>query len=1007
MWSPLAKSDQRSNAGSERKLSGSSAVPSQQDQPTDFNPKEAASGAQEDVQEGAENVKGQAGQAQDQAPDVSEQKDQVQEEEDPATPAPQQKETPDTEQRDDDGVSQAADSQAGGSGGGLFGTLKSLGGGLGSGVASTVKSVPSLASKPLGVLKGLSVKDNGEIPGPDGNVVGRVVEGGEDAVGGTVEEGGKIVNQAGETIGQAELTDEVKNTVDEVKNQPSDILKGLSVADGGEIKGPDGNVVGRVVEGGEDAVGGKIEEGGKIVNDAGETVGQAELTDELKDTVDETKGQSLDTLKGLTVGEGGEIKGSDGKLVGRVTEGGEDAVGGKIEEGGRIVNDDKETIGQADLISELKEDVEDPEKTGEGATEDVEKKSKEATDDAQKDLDDPEKKAEDATDDLEKKGEDATDDVEQRADETAEDAEKATEDFEDNLPPISLLEGLTCNKAGKIVDRDSGKPVGELVEGDPKKLSRLGCKLDDKGQFWDSRGNVIGKAKTIPAEDYGEEPPFAGLEGLHIVKDGFVEDAAGHRVGKLTEGDEKKLIGRPVDEDGDVIDQHGSVKGHAEPYEEPEEEQPEEEDLSSLEGKTVNKAGNVVDEHGKVFGRIVSGDGKRLAGRKVDGKGQIWGDDGKVIGRAELIPGDEQEKPEGEFYGFENLTVGKDGVVQDPSGKIVGRVIEGDATRLAGRKVDEDGEILDKSGNVIGKAERWEPEEKKRDINPMSGRKVNREGEVRDVDGNLIGKLTEGNLSSLIGKEIDDNGYVVDNDGNKIGQCTLLEHLPEPEPEEEPEPEGPSPEEQEAERKAAEDRDLAKKMSAIVGQTLDKVGPICKQITDHVDRAEKTPKDELDEEQLVKNVKPLLEEANGILQECNGAIRALDPDGHVAANAKARAASHEASPEEHALAEKLKELSDSVLRTIENGKRKIDGMPHAKKALNPLWGLLSEPLFQIIAAVGLLLTGVLGLVGRLLDGLGLGPLVNGLLGGLGLDKLLGNLGLTSLTDSLGLTNNKK
>ncbi|KAL4932086.1 LEA domain protein [Aspergillus undulatus] len=816
MWSPLAKSDQRSNAGSERKLSGSSAAPSE-GQKTDFNPKEAVSGAQDTAQENVENVKEQAPDVSDQKTDL-EQKGQEGQEEEPSTPTPQiqQKETLDTEQRDDnEDQSQADDqSQAGGSGGGIFGKLKSLGGGLGNGVSSTVKNVPGLASKPLGMLKGLSVQDNGEIPGPDGNVVGRVVEGGEDAIGGTVEEGGKIVNQAGETIGQAELADDAKQ---------------------------------------------------------------------------------------------------------------------------------------------------------------------------------------------------ATDDVQQKGEEVTEDAEKTAEDAQDNLPPISDLEGLTCNKAGKIVDPDSGKPVGELVEGDPKKLSRLGSKLDDKGQFWDSRGNVIGKAKTIPAEDYGEEPPFAGLEGLHVVKDGFVEDQGGRRVGKLTEGDEKKLIGRPVDEDGDVTDQHGSVKGHAEPYEEPEEEQPEEDDLSSLEGKTVNKAGNVVDEHGKVFGRIVSGDGKRLAGRKVDGKGQIWGDNGKVIGKAELIPGDEQEKPEGEFYGFENLTVGKDGVVQDPSGRVVGRVIQGDATKLSGRQVDEDGEILDKSGNVIGKAERWEPEEKKRDVNPMSGRKVIREGEVRDTDGNLIGKLTEGNLSSLIGKEIDDNGYVVDNDGNKIGECTLLEHLPEPEPEEpepEPEPE-PSPEEKEAQRKAEEDRELAKKMSAIVGQTLNKVGPICKQITDHVDRAEKTPKDELDEEQLVKNVKPLLEEANSILQECNGAIRALDPDGHVAANAKARAASHEASPEEHGLAEKLKELSDNVLRTIENGKKKIDGMPHAKKALNPLWGLLSEPLFQIIAAVGLLLTGVLGLVGRLLDGLGLGPLVNGLLGGLGLDKLLGNLGLTSLTDSLGLTGNKK
>ena len=151
----------------------------------------------------------------------------------------------------------------------------------------------------------------------------------------------------------------------------------------------------------------------------------------------------------------------------------------------------------------------------------------------------------------------------------------------------------------------------------------------------------------------------------------------------------------------------------------------------------------------------------------------------------------------------------------------------------------------------------------------------------------------------------------------------------------------------------------------------------------------------------------MLEEGNGILQECNGAIRSLDPDGHIAATAKARAASHEASPEEYALAEQLKELTNLVLSTIDNAKKKIAGMPHAKKQLNPLWALLSEPLGQIITAVGLLLTGVLGLVGRLLQGLGLGPLVNGLLGGLGLDKLLGSLGLGSLTDALGLTGKKK
>ncbi|KAL4808225.1 hypothetical protein BDV18DRAFT_134489 [Aspergillus unguis] len=988
MWSPLAKSDQRSNAGSERKLSGSSAAPNL-DQPTDVNPKEAGNDVQDQTEQTQEQADQTKEQVQGQVPGAFNQEQDLNQET-PETPTPQQKEEPEPEQRDDNGSQASA--PAGGSG--VFGKLKSFGGGLGQSVTQAVGSVPSLASKPLGVLKGQSVQEGGEIPGPDGNVVGKVVEGGQEAVGGTVDEAGKILNDAGETIGQAELTDEVKGTVDQVKDQvtqPLDLLKGLAVQDGGEIKGPDGDVIGQVVEGGQEAVGGTVQEGGKIVNEAGETIGKADVTDQAKGAVDQVQdqvSQPLDLLKGLSVQEGGEIKNPEGDIIGRVVEGGQDAVEGTVQEGGKIVNEAGETIGQADVTDQAKETAEkateDPEKTAEDTTDEAKETAEGATDDAEKTAEDPEKAAEDATDDVEK---------------TAEEAEEA-------LPPISTLEGLTCNKAGKIIDA-SGKPIGELVEGDPKKLSKLGSKLDDKGQFWDSRGNVIGKAKTIKAEDFTEEPPFAGLGGLHVVKDGFVEDENGHRVGKLTEGDEKKLIGRPVDEDGDVTDQHGSVKGHAEPYEEPEEEQPEEVDLSALEGKTVNKAGNVVDEHGKVFGRITSGDGKRLAGRKVDGKGQIWGDDGKVIGTAELIPGGEEQKPEGAFYGFENLSVGKDGVVQDASGQIVGRVIEGDATKLKGRSVDEDGDILDKNGNTIGRAERWEPEEKKRDVNPMAGRKINREGEVRDVDGNLIGKLTSGNLPSLIGKEIDDNGYVVDNDGNKIGEATLLEHIPEPEPEEEPEPEGPSPEELEAQKKEQHDRDLAKKMASIVSSTLDKVQPICKQITDHVDRAEKTPKDELDEEQLVKNVKPLLEEANSHLQECNGAIRALDPDGSIAANAKARAASHEASPEEYNLADKLKELSESVLRTIDNGKKKIDGMPHAKKELNPLWGLLSEPLFQIIAAVGLLLTGVLGLVGRLLDGLGLGGLVKGLLGGLGLDKLLGNLGLTSLTDSLGITGKKK
>jgi hypothetical protein len=175
----------------------------------------------------------------------------------------------------------------------------------------------------------------------------------------------------------------------------------------------------------------------------------------------------------------------------------------------------------------------------------------------------------------------------------------------------------------------------------------------------------------------------------------------------------------------------------------------------------------------------------------------------------------------------------------------------------------------------------------------------------------------------------------------------------------------------------------------------------------YIDQADRTPREELDEEELVNNVKPLIEEGGRILQECNGALRGLDPDGRIASQAKGRAGTREATPEEYRLADLLKEITTTVVTTIDNAKKKIQDMPHAKKKLNPLWALLTEPLFQIIAAVGLLLAGVLGLVGKLLGGLGLGGLVNGLLGGLGIDKLLGGLGLGSITEALGGGKKKK
>ncbi|KAG7005846.1 hypothetical protein G7Y79_00017g042280 [Physcia stellaris] len=860
----------------------------------------------------------------------------------------------------------------------------------------------------VSVLDGLKVNKKGEVVNEDGDAIARLVEGEIEACAGKkLNEKGEVLDSEGNVIGKVEMIPsepEEEEGEPEPEVPPLSILEGLKVNKKGEVVNEDGDPIARLVEGELEACAGKkLNENGEVLDSEGNVIGKVEMIpsepeEEQEEGEPEPELPPLSILEGLKCNKQGKVVDADGKPLGELTDGDPKRLvklGAECDAEGQFWDGKGNVIAHAVTLPQADDDEEAPfaglyglivVEDGFVEDENENKVGVLVEGDAAK---------------LVGRAVDEDGDVLDKRGNVIGHAERYEEPPEEEVTPddLSVLNGLAVTKAGLVIDAN-GVPIGRLVEGDAKELA--GKKCDAEGQIWNDSGKVIGRCELIPENERPnrQEGPFAGLEGLVVVKGGKVEDEDGNVVGEVVEGDPKRLVGRAVDEDGDIVDKYGNVKGHAEPYEEEEEEAA---DLSSLEGKVVNKAGNVVDEHGTIFGRIVSGDPVAMAGRKCDGQGQIWGDTGNVIGQAELIPGGEQIKPEGPFSGFEGLVVAKDGMVTDQNGQIVGRVIEGDAEKLLGRKVDDDGDILDKAGNSIGKAERFTPEEKERQVNPMAGHHVNREGEVRDENGELIGRLTEGNLGTCIGKEIDDNGYVIDNDGNRIGECTLIENIEEPEEEEE----GPTEEELEAMRKKEQDAEIAKKMTYILKETLDKMEPICKNITDRIDKADKTPKEELDEEQLVQDVKPMLEEGNRVLQECNGAIRGLDPDGSIAANAKARAASGEATKEEHALAESLKELTSTVVKTIDNAKKRIADMPHAKKGLSPLWGLLTEPLFQIIAAVGLLLTGVLGLVGKLLNGLGLGGIVNGLLGGLGIDKLLGGLGLGSVGEALGLGGGKK
>ncbi|KUI55914.1 hypothetical protein VP1G_03283 [Cytospora mali] len=569
-----------------------------------------------------------------------------------------------------------------------------------------------------------------------------------------------------------------------------------------------------------------------------------------------------------------------------------------------------------------------------------------------------------------------------------------------NLPEIdySILKDCKVNKLGNVVN-DKGQAIGRIVQGIIDHL--IGRKVDENGIIWNDSGKEIGRAEPIPDNELQEmmEPkPFESFEGNTIDGKGNVL-WNGQQVGKVVEGDLKILQGKTVDPDGEILDKAGNVIGKAERWEEEEEAPPEPEaeiDLSILAGKRVNKAGNVVDGNGVIYGRVVDGDLKRMIGRMCNKNGEIVSESGDVLGHAELVSEGEREgSKEGPFADLEGLTISKDGKVVTPAGDIVGRLITGDPKVLAGRAVDEDGDVVDKNGNVLGKAERWTPEEVEKEKGPMAGLTVNQEGNVIDNKGNLVGKLTSGDPLICAGKEIDDDGDVVNAKGMTVGHVNLIGDIPQ-----EPEPEGETEEEKEARLQREQDKKLATQMAMCLEQCLDKIKPICKLITTKIEAMERKPEEERDEEALVKEVRPLIEEGSNILREAHGVIRGLDPDGHIQANAKHKSGTREATPEEFHLAEVIKELTGTVTETIEGAKRKLEDMPHAKKELNPLWGLLGEPLFQIIAAVGLLLSGVLGIVGRLLSGLGLGGIVDGLLGTLGLNRLLDGLGLGSVVGSL-------
>jgi len=189
------------------------------------------------------------------------------------------------------------------------------------------------------------------------------------------------------------------------------------------------------------------------------------------------------------------------------------------------------------------------------------------------------------------------------------------------------------------------------------------------------------------------------------------------------------------------------------------------------------------------------------------------------------------------------------------------------------------------------------------------------------------------------------------------------------------------------------DAELAERLASLVEEANARVLPLCKMIRKHIENMEARKEEDRDEAELVKQVKPLIEQADKILNETAGSIKGADPDNRLSNKAKRHMQDHKATPEEQRLAEALKTLMEEVQGTIEWAKDKLDSFPKAKRDLGPLLDALGQPLTQIVGGVALLLTGVLNLLGKLLSGLGLDSLLKGIVAATGLDKIYSGLGL--------------
>ncbi|KAL8830148.1 MAG: hypothetical protein Q9170_005869 [Blastenia crenularia] len=121
-----------------------------------------------------------------------------------------------------------------------------------------------------------------------------------------------------------------------------------------------------------------------------------------------------------------------------------------------------------------------------------------------------------------------------------------------SLPETGALEGLKIGK-GRSIMGPNGKPISKLVDGNPD--DPIGNTLNEKGEFLDKDGDVVGRAMVVPSIDT--------LEGHEIGKGGKIFNENMDVIGQLIEGDAEEFAGQKINEAGEILDEDGDLVGRA------------------------------------------------------------------------------------------------------------------------------------------------------------------------------------------------------------------------------------------------------------------------------------------------------------------------------------------------------------------------------------------------------------------------------------------------------------